>query len=322
MIDSLVKEVLEDYPTGRVFNVSRIKSGRNTNYFVSAEKGDFFLRERNPRLTTMATFFHEADIVSHLVSNGFNTAPIIHSKNGESFVKKGKRFFRLYEYVHGSAYSGKRWQDKEIARMLAEYHSIMDSFDGFKPQPIDFLRWSVGNLKRIRRQVSSENYVKLRKALNNVIREIQSYGPKLPHTIIHGDVQPSNMRFRGKRVYLFDFDEIRWGAKVADVADLLIYFACLDYRKIKQENLLTFIGKCSPNRKKIDFFLTAYSKAGDITDNERRMLPFYMTHIWLAWLIWTMANVECAYDKHIRESLQLIEKIKNLDLATTDSRPF
>lgn len=310
-----LNQIMLNYPVGKVSKISRILSGRNLNYLIKSEQGSFFLRERNPSLTNLDSFFFEDKVISHLLCNGFNTAAIIKTKSDKTFFENRGRFFRLYEFVVGSEYSGPKWQDRAVVRMLLDYHRIMDSFKAPDSPTQDFLAWSKKNLLLLRNKVSKTSYSLLKYELTKASSVIATLKLKLPHTIIHGDVQPSNLKFKNRLAYLFDFDEIRKEARIADLADLLIYFACLDYKRIDQANLLSFIGKCSINMRKLDFLISEYEKERTLSAQEKIALPSYMKQIWLGWLLWTLANVKCDYEKEIKDSLFLLNEIDNLNFS-------
>jgi len=314
-----IAEVLSDYDLGKILNILPAKNGaRNRTYIIESEKGKFFLKEKNPLLTNTESFFHEYDIVQHLLNRGFKTAGIITNKRGDTFKRKGNLLYRLYEYIDGKRYTGTEQDDAKVARMLAEYHKIMGSFKGPAPREDDYAQWVSGNFQRLKKKLNKNDFSELSRIIDETTLKLTSLSNQLPCSVIHGDVHQFNITFRKGVPYLFDFDEIRMESRVGDLANTLIYFTCLDYKKIDFGDLLTFLQKCSPNMNNTEKFLKEYSAIYPLSRTEKKALPLYLVLVWLGWLLWTLANVKCDYGKEINKSMFFVKETERLGERISD----
>ena len=68
--------------------------------------------------------------------------------------------------------------------------------------------------------------------------------PKLPKAVIHGDIHPGNVKFKGSRVAaVYDFDYLSLQARIRDIVDAIIFLP-----PIAPNQSIRTISTCSPSR--------------------------------------------------------------------------
>jgi Ser/Thr protein kinase RdoA (MazF antagonist) len=117
----------------------------------------------------------------------------------------------------------------------------------------------------------------LREHVAELERRFAAHG-RLPRVVIHGDYYADNLLFKGDRIVgVVDYDKARWQARVAEIAEAVIYFGSPRPGTFK---FLVYPG-CL-NRDPLAQFLSAYGHETDVTEREARALPDYIRAIWIS----------------------------------------
>ena len=130
--------------------------------------------------------------------------------------------------------------------MLGRFHLAAYSFS--PPVSKDLPRYDDPQimrekLEKVRRTAKEEKKEKIDFLINLTLRIEKELPNKLyyslPHTYIHGDFHPVNLKFKeGKVVGIFDFDWVSLQPRLRDIADGLLFFLLSKRKDIKVVILL------------------------------------------------------------------------------------
>jgi Ser/Thr protein kinase RdoA (MazF antagonist) len=118
----------------------------------------------------------------------------------------------------------------------------------------------------------------------NIVRErlTTALVDSLPHRVIHGDVHPGNVRFRGSEVAaLYDFDYLSVQARVRDVADGLIFFAAQRRTVLDPCSIRSLTQPFVLAAERCRILLRAYQHADGLTEQEWHALPLLIRSRWI-----------------------------------------
>jgi homoserine kinase type II len=250
-----IKNIIkENYDLGEVVKVERVSGGYvNISYVIEASSGKYFLRRyRDTARRSEVEFEHE--LIEHLINSGFKKTPQLYkTKTGKTYVAKFERkntyrklvFYAIFEFAKGE--DKYTWyypycntlELRSAAKTLAEYHMHVK---GFKPKakkkipPLDKLVLNLGKeFEKLSGKADATkfcelflaNKVKLKDKSIEVYKELKAIDyANLPKIVIFGDFHLGNLKFKNNKVTaMYDFDWVKWDARVYDVA-YAIYYTC------------------------------------------------------------------------------------------------
>jgi len=126
----------------------------------------------------------------------------------------------------------------------------------------------------------------------------------LPHTLVHGDVQPANviMGEDGVRAFV-DFDWCAWRPRIYDLAFAILFCCSFHERPIGKGDIWALTQTPDFNAKATESFMNAYEKnSGALSDAERKYLGPQMA------LAWCHALVDGAFKVPIEERRNFLSR--------------
>jgi homoserine kinase type II len=107
------------------------------------------------------------------------------------------------------------------------------------------------------------------------------YG-RLPEAVIHGDLHPGNVLFRGGAVAgIFDFDWANRWERVRDVGDGLLFFAARRGQPMHPGDIWSLTEAVDIDVSSAGAFLGAYESVTPLSAAEREGLPVVMSARWM-----------------------------------------
>lgn len=298
MIYGDVPQVLSYYDVGEPIGITPLDGTANYNFMVRTPRGEYFLRRRNKRYAGEVQLKYDHSLMRHLAARGIAGPNPITSRDGRSWVTFKDWVYELHPFIRGDAYERKNVRKLASAgRALARFHRAAADFNppagGEKELPryddprevLAFLREvsskdgkSPSKLANARMAV--EYLLNLmEKCLYMVTDETYS---SLPHTIIHGDYHPGNVKFRGDEVCgIFDLDWASRQPRVRDIADGILYFAADREFDIDGGNIYSLTQPCKISVERSRIFVTAYCEEGQLLKEEIRSLPWFIRMRWV-----------------------------------------
>ena len=231
MAAQIPEEVLCALSMPRDCTIRRVGGTKNDNFMVKGDEGCLFLRRRHQDYCDPEWVAFDHTALEFLSSTGVAVSPPLRMK-GETWIQSEGRLYEAYAWISGNPYAGGAEQDASIAAELARFHLEGRNFKGSYPKG-GYARGEVDpdrllEVIRAQRGISPRTDRLLDFYETQVLKGKQDlpdslyYG--LPQTLVHGDVHPDNMIFRGDKLVKFvDVDWMTRHPRVHDLAYALLF---------------------------------------------------------------------------------------------------
>ncbi len=262
-------------------------------------RGQYFLKQRSPRYSDPPRLTYDHSLMRHLARAGLPVVPAIKTPEGRRWVGAGERVYELYPWVEGKAFDPTSEGELRAAgELLARLHQATE---GFAPSG----RKALGRLfdPRERLPEIAEAQELLAEGVSPGERTVEEAGRVLerleaeargllervpderywvlPQAIVHGDYHPANVKYQaGQIVGLFDWDWASRQARLKDVADGVLFFACPRERPLGAD-LVSLTQPPLYNEPRVRAFLGAYEERVPLTEEEWACLPDLLQERWL-----------------------------------------
>mgnify|MGYP001402087908 FL=1 len=260
--ENKLKEFFSKYNLGKLLNYKEIKDGiENTNYFIQTEKGKFILTLYEKRVDEKDLPFF-ISLMKNLFDKNFPSPEPIINKNGNYISEISEKKAAVVSFLEGNAKKNLSPDDcYNVGISTAKLHSITKNLTGNRENKLSINSWET-IYNKVKKDCS-KIHPNLAEMVEKNLNEIKKNWPKqLPAGIIHADLFPDNIFFKGK--------------KLSGIIDF--YFSCYDYYAFEIAiclNALCFEGikeNLSFNVTKAKKFIDGYSKIRVLTDEEKKSL--------------------------------------------------
>ena len=234
-------------------------------------------------------FVHAA--LARLRAAGVPAPALRIARNGATWVDHDAHTFEVLEWLDADPFPvGDVAAIADVGRTLARFHAAgeppasgeagpvprEDHPDVLAPclAPLDALAGSAAEHCRL--GLLADQVAMVRSRLDSALYA------SLPHRLIHGDVHPGNLGFRGHRVAaVYDFDYLARQARVRDVADGLIFFASRRDHRLEPDDIRSLTQPFHLDRTWGNVLLAGYQSRDRLTEPEWLALPLLMRSRWL-----------------------------------------
>ncbi len=260
--ENKLEEFFSKYNLGKLLNYKEIKEGiENTNYFIQMEKGKFILTLYEKRVDEKDLPFF-IGLMRNLFDKGFPSPEPIINKNGNYISEILKKKAAVVSFLDGNAKKTLSPNNCfEVGVNTAKLHLITKNLSVTRENKLSINSWRA-IYNKVKKDCST-----IHPDLPNVIErnldEIEKTWPKkIPSGIIHADLFPDNIFFKG--------------SKVSGIIDY--YFSCYDFYAFEIAiclNALCFEGineNLSFNVTKAKKFIDGYSSIRKLTEEEKNSL--------------------------------------------------
>lgn len=289
-----IRKILEAYEVGMIKCIDPIYGGTaNVMYRISTDKGEFVLRERNKRYSSLNFILFENEFLIYLSDHGFPVPVPVRNKSGLYHSTLVDLVYQLYPYIHGNAFSFKSSEElKESAEFLARFHrcsaDFKSDFEKILPRYDDphtalqlLDRFILDNIGARAGKEVKDILVFLRNRLDKIKTEFDDIKyDLLPKLYIHGDYHPANVKFhKGKVSGLFDFDWVSLQPRINDIADGILYFSSKRSEKLSGADIISLVSGYDMDINRAAVFINAYcgNVKPEITNAEINCLPDLIT---------------------------------------------
>ncbi|NCO33541.1 MAG: hypothetical protein AUJ92_07465 [Armatimonadetes bacterium CG2_30_59_28] len=290
----IVEEVLSHYDMGDAESVTAGSGGTaNQNYRVHTSTGDYFIKCRLPRLSSIEHVRLQHGVLLHLAAGNLPVQAPLHVRDtDETFLRDGDRLWEVTPFTVGHKFRGSKREIESAGLTLGRLHRCLESF-----QPTDFA--ANGPLHENRKQIEQSLQlaeplfaepelagvrVAFHRAFDLLNREF--YGSielELQRSIIHGDYHALNLVFdpAGHVAGVFDWDATGVQIRLRDVVDGLIAFGRKEPEKSGGGNIIELTRPFDFDPGGVHCFLSAYHRVKTLSDLELRALPLMLRQRWL-----------------------------------------
>jgi homoserine kinase type II len=260
--DDELRAFLADYALGEAVSCKGIAEGvENSNYLLRTERGTYILTLYEKRVDPADLPFFLA-LLDHLASKGIACPTPIHAKDGKALRQLCGRPAAVVSFLDGM------WPRRieaqhcsAIGGALAQLHRAVGDFRLKRANALALEGWQ--KLYQSCAARADEIAPGLTQELGEELDALTRLWPKdLPAGVIHADLFPDNVFFRGREVSgLIDF-----------------YFACNDFLAYDIAiclNAWCFEADGSFNVTKAKLLLRSYRAARELTREEIDVLPIF-----------------------------------------------
>jgi homoserine kinase type II len=289
-MESELERVLRCYALGQLTDACRVEQGFiNENWSVVTSQGRFFVKGRHPSYRHAELIRAQHDLIEHLRNHGFPAPRLLRTLKHDSILELDGRWYEIHEFIEGMPYDPNRLAHlQQAALTLGLYHRYVEGFarpvfrtlgDLYAPATVHralaqlLTIWWLDTNRQL-----SDLVERLRAEVNRLAARFAHHGA-LPRLVIHGDYYADNLIFEDDRIVgVLDYDRARWEARVAELAEALIYFASPRTSEMKHIVYPGFLG-WGP----LSGFLESYSETCVLTEDEVQAIPDFVSAIWLSW---------------------------------------
>ncbi|MBM3474782.1 MAG: hypothetical protein FJX75_16075 [Armatimonadetes bacterium] len=289
------RQVLAHWDVGELLGFPGERGGTaNPAVVLDTAAGRFFLKRRNPRYSAPEMLRHDHALMEHLAAKGLCTPLAMRSREGRRWVESEGETYELYPYMPGEPHDPtSEAQVREAGRALARFHRAAEDFDPplGKRWPryhapaltIEALRWALDEPAGRAPGAAREELQRLLSVAEGLADSFTDADyAACPHTTVHGDWHPANVKYRGDRVCgIFDLDWATHQPRLLDVADGVAFFAGTRSRPVDASDIrsLTQPFRLEPARTRA--FLEGYRSVLPVRPDELRLLPQFLLARWL-----------------------------------------
>lgn len=279
-----IQWVSQQHNLGEVTRVVGVLKGRaNVPILIETEKGKYVLRYLTESMPIERIKFIE-DMLLCLKEASIPVVNAIKNESNEYFSIKNHRMVQVYPYIEGTRFEFRPEYIKSNACMLSNFHTALSKF---KPGPLpdksicpteENLQNRLHQLYQHKDTISQTSLEKVN-FLYNTLFELwnQVDQHRLLDTIIHDDWHPWNLIYseEGEVKCILDFDYVRPGKRIYDVAYCLYWIYMRSSNDMRQNNLKMFI--------------EGYK---GLTSEEKNILPLVLAKVGLFFIIESVSTLE------------------------------
>jgi homoserine kinase type II len=225
-------KIADEFALGDLTSVTGIKNGSvNTHYLLETKRGRFFVKidEIKGELEVK----QELDLLFYLKKQGFPCLQPIKSKTGRHYLDIDQKILTISRYLEGTELAVEALNTAHLSALgntLANLHLIGRGYKKGIDNRFGFNR-IVMIYREARRQLPA-HLKHIVRVLDDEFSYLENYlDNNLPKGIIHGDLFPDNVKFKGNRlVGVLDFEAACRGKLIYDLATAVNALCFVDGR--------------------------------------------------------------------------------------------
>ena len=292
-------DLIGHWPVGGLMFLREAAGTASPAVIVVTHRGQYFLKQRSPRYSDTQRLTYDHALTRHLARVGLPVTPALKTPAGSRWMRVEGLVYEIYPWVEGEPFDpSSREQLQATGDLLARLHQAADTFRPRSRKELPRLFDPQERLPEIAEarglleegvslgERSAEEAARGLDRLEAEARGLLERLPDarywaLPQAVVHGDYHPGNVKFQGDKIVgLFDWDWACRQARLKDVAEGVIFFACPREQPLTGE-LRSLTQPPRYDAERIRLFLEAYEALLPLTEEERAVLPDLLRERWL-----------------------------------------
>jgi len=291
MAVEIVKKVLDAFEMGEPESVGRLGGTATLKYAVRVRRGRFVVRARPAEFADEAMIRFDHESLWRLAERGLPVPCPQRRSDSTSWVRTDEGVFEVLSWVEGDPFPEDDLEAvANVGQFLARFHlALSDHIPAGKEGILredhpDLLEPYVTQLRALCSNLDQKNEVqRIAEQLDMVRRALDGdLYPRLPKVIIHGDIHPGNIQFKGSNVSaVYDFDYLSLQARCRDVVDALIFFAAHRDQPLDPDNIYLLTQPFALDFERSSVLLGGYQRVSRLLNVEWQALPWIIRSQWL-----------------------------------------
>lgn len=248
----------------------------------------YVIRRRPRQFGTASYLSFDHDLNRLLTAEGFPVAPYLPSHDGHTWAVVDHEIFEATTFIYGTV--EKKPNDRQLhnlGRQVARLHLIGTRFT--HPDKEGFVREDHPSIllpliEELEQLAADQSEHSAFEELRNTIlatNERLTKRRERDWTVIHGDLHPGNVLFKGDEVIaLFDFDYTARGMAIRDIGDCLLLIAGDRDSSFDPDDIWSLAQPCHLNEKRALSFLGGYTEVRSLP-RDWKDLPLIMRSRWI-----------------------------------------
>ena len=273
---------------------TRIDRGGGTatpKWAVRTNAGRFMVRVRPAEFSGDESVSFDHTAMRRLADEGLPVPRPQVRPDGTTWLARHGRVYEVLSWVDGRPFvEGDLRAIASVGEFLGRFHGVFggetpagkagmlreDHPDLLAPYLADLLPLAAG-------AAEAEALAEISRQLDLVRGQLDGgVYASLPHCVIHGDVHPGNVRFRGSHVAAaYDFDYLSVQARIRDICDGLVAFASRRAAPLDPDEIRSLTQAFVPDPDRCGELMRAYQRHNALSDAEWTALPWTMRSRWL-----------------------------------------
>jgi len=277
-MDDATKEALcRHYGFGSVLDCTRLGGTRNHNFLVHTSAGKWFVRRRFLGYCHPARVAFDNCVLEFLCEHGVPVIPPRKTAAGAQQWRDGDHVWQVFPFVAGRApREGSPGDAEALGAALAHCHEVGASFplnyDKLGPRGETGPSLMLNQAGEIERD-SPDCAAPLLRYRDWIASAQQSLSDalfsSLPHTLVHGDIQPANILVHRGRVAAFvDLDWCAWRPRIYDLAFAVLFCCSTHETPIQGADIWSLTQPPRVEMRVVEAFMKTYQDRAPRLGNE------------------------------------------------------
>lgn len=269
----------------------------NASLIVVTRSGQFVLRLRNPRYSDVAQLAYDHSVLHALERAKLPVPHVVRTPEGSRWMNFNNRIYELYRFIDAREADPTSLEEVTAAgAMLGRFHLATRNLKprGEKVWPRYFdPALSLKRIGEAQKHLNSktpgnlgdltpEQVAATLELLKTQARRCCDRLPanlyaSLPHTIVHGDWHPANLKFLDHKVAgIFDFDWLGYQPRLLDITDGLLFFGSIRKEALDGGDIWSLTQPFRVVWERLRAFREGYQPLVAMTGPELEALPDFM----------------------------------------------
>jgi Ser/Thr protein kinase RdoA (MazF antagonist) len=276
-------EICAWFSLGQLICVDRTGGTRNTNFVFLTDRGKWLVRRRYEGYCDLGRVLFDHEAARFLSEKGVPVVPPLPGVDGNTYWQHRGALWEAYRFVEGRHLLDGVGEDVlALASSVAHLHKAGASFE---------LRYEKGgprgetdpehllaSIERVRAESpdARESALLYQQAVVRAAADLPSkLYSSLPHTLVHGDIQPANVLINDGRVGAFvDLDWCAWRPRIYDLCFAIICCCARHRVPIGSGEVWSLAQTPNLDARTLQEFLNLYEgQSAPLTAGERVALP-------------------------------------------------
>lgn len=283
--------VLRAFGLGDSLEIVPLGGTATHKWDVTTAQGRFVVRVRAAEFADLDATQFDHEVLRRLAHAGFPVPTPMKNVDGATWFARDGCVWEVLSWIEGEPFiAGDLTATEALGSLLARFHrTFCNDRPPGKPgrRREDHPELMCPCLSALRPLAANAREDRELAEIGQLLDEVAvrldaGLYVSLPHSVIHGDVHPGNVRFRNSRVAaMYDFDYLGIEARARDVSDGLISFASRRGDPFDPNVMHSLAQPFVPDLTQCRSLLSGYQSETPLTAAEWQALPLLMRSRWI-----------------------------------------